>query len=169
MGGSCSQVPSWHTNAPRETYAWTGTSAARTQSPCRHLHVHTRTQRDHARVTGAQKCIQSFRAAGTHVHTHSPGVSHTESRTNTLAPGCTVAPQLWFLQEQGEREGGPEGRDLVVTPPPHLTGTRSSLSEEVAGRGRGGGSGGEGRHPASLPLSLSSPRLGGLPFPTCLP
>ena len=26
----------------------------------RQTHVHTQTQRDHARVTGAQKCIQSF-------------------------------------------------------------------------------------------------------------
>ncbi|XP_010859566.1 PREDICTED: homeobox protein engrailed-1 [Bison bison bison] len=59
------------------------------------------------------------------------GAGILESRKNTQAPGCTVAPQLWFLQEQGEREGGPEGRDLAVTPPPHLTGTRCSLSEEV--------------------------------------
>ena len=83
-----------------------------------------------------------------HTRTHALtwSLSHTESRKNTQAPGCTVAPQLWFLQEQGEREGGPEGRDLAVTPPPHLTGTRSSLSEEV-----GGGSGGGGGHPASLP------------------
>ena len=58
-----------------------------------------------------------------HTRTHALtwSLSHTESRKNTQAPGCTVAPQLWFLQEQGEREGGPEGRDLAVTPPPHLT------------------------------------------------
>ena len=102
-----------------------------------------------------------------HTRTHALtwSLSHTESRKNTQAPGCTVAPQLWFLQEQGEREGGPEGRDLAVTPPPHLTGTRSSLSEEVGGGGREVG---EGTRLLS-PLSLSSSRLGGLPFPTCPP
>ena len=103
---------------------------------------------------------EGYRSAEMHTilscswHTRTPALtwslSHTESRKNTQAPGCTVAPQLWFLQKLGEREGGPEGRELAVTPPPHLTGTRSSLSEEVEGAG-GGGSGGGGRHPASLP------------------
>ena len=110
---------------------------------------------------------EGYRSAEMHTilscswHTRTPALtwslSHTESRKNTQAPGCTVAPQLWFLQKLGEREGGPEGRELAVTPPPHLTGTRSSLSEEVEGAG-GGGVGGGGKAPGFSPL-----------FPSLLP
>lgn len=85
---------------------------------------------------------------GTEMHTILLSSWHTRTHALTWSLSHRVTykyagarlhrrPQLWFLQEQGEREGGPEGRDLVVTPPPHLTGTRSSLSEEVAGRGGG--------------------------------
>lgn len=64
-------------------------------------------------------------------------LSHTHSRTHTQAP-----PTL-FLQEQGEREGGP-GRPRAGSDPSPAPPRQTSQSE------RGGGGGG-GRHPGSRP------------------
>lgn len=141
-------------NAPPETCTPTGTEPGHRA----HANAYTRKPGHSATARGSQghrKCSQSFHALGTHVHTHSPGVSHTESRTHTQARGRPVAPQLWFLREQGEREGGP-GRPRAAPP-----GRRASLSEAVGAVGGG--------TRVLAPLSLPSPRLNGPPFPTCPP
>lgn len=111
---------------------------ARAQSPCQRLHSQTRTQRNRARVPGAQKML-AILSCTWHTRTHALtwSLSHTESRTHTQAPGRPVAPQLWFLREQGEREGGPGRPRAGSDPSPAPPGRRASLSEAVGAVGGG--------------------------------
>ena len=77
------------------------------------------------------------------------------SSQHVLGPRLFSSDDTWVVGAGSQRPPVSQAEvdvraELAVTPPPHLTGTRSSLSEEVEGAG-GGGSGGGGRHPASLP------------------
>lgn len=139
---------------------------AQAQPPAQSLCTHTCTHGHSATTQGLEeheRCTQPFRAHW-HTHTHAPawGLSHTQSHTNTQAPGPHGRPQLRFLQEPGDREGGRRRPRHCSDPSPptaDLTRTRSSLSSEV-GPGAGGGT------RVLAPLSLSSPRRARLPFPT---
>lgn len=131
------------------------------QEPGHRAHANTYTCKPGHSATargsqGHRKCTQSFRALGTHVHTHSPGVSHTHSHVHTRR-----RPQLWFLREQGEREGGP-GRPRAGSDPSPAPPRQASQSE------RGGGGGG-GRHPGSRPSFPAFSQARWTSFPTCAP
>lgn len=135
MGGSCSQVPSWHTNAPRETYAWTGTSAARAQSPGRH----TCTPRRSATTRGLQGHRNAYnpfeQLAHTYTRTHLESLtqSHVQIRWRPAAPS---PPALVSAGAGGEgRWPRRPRRGSDPSPAPH----RHKIQSERGGGGAGWG------------------------------
>ena len=162
VGGSCSQVPSWHTNAHTETVH----RATHKHSHRRRAHAHTYTcTHGHSATTqgleGHEKCTQPFRAHW-HTRTHAPtwGLSHTQSRTNTQAPGRTVAPHSGFCRSRGTGKVAGEGLDTAVTPPPHRRPPPQAIQSEL-----GGGAGGWGEARGCSPL-FPSPLPGAPDFPS---